>query len=582
VPNVVGMTQAEAGAALVAAQLTLGTVTEVYSDTVPAGEVISQNPAAGVMVAENTPVNLTVSKGPAPVAVPNVVGMTQAAAEAALTGVGLAVGAVTEDLSATVPAGQVISQNPAAGVEVAPGASVDLVVSKGPAPVTVPNVVGLTQAAAESALTGAGLAVGTVTESFSETVPLGQVMSQSPASGVSVVPGTAVNLEVSKGPAPAGDKEVPNVVGMTQAEAGEALVAAELTLGAVTEAFSAAVPAGQVISQNPAAGVMLAAGTPVNIVVSKGPETVTVPNVVGMTQAAAGTALTGVGLAVGTVIEEYSATVPAGQVMSQTPAAGASVAAGSAVSLVVSKGPAPAVTVPNVVGLTQAAAGAVIGGAGLTLGSVTETFSAAVPAGQVVSQTPAAGASVTAGSAVSLVVSKGPQPVNVPDVSGLPEAQARSAIASSGLTVGGVAGAYSSTVAGGLVISQSPAAGAQAAPGSAVSLVVSTGPDPAAVEAARAALAEVFRSADTDGDRLLSYDEAAGVYTSLTQPLFDALDLNGDGRLDKEELGVKGCGCGCSCSKADMTVEGLKSQLGDLFLGALALTLLAVLGRRPE
>jgi len=304
--------------------------------------------------------------------------------------------------------------------------------------------------------------------------------------------------------------------------------------------------------------------------------------VVGMTQAAAGTALTGVGLAVGTVIEEYSATVPAGQVMSQTPAAGASVAAGSAVSLVVSKGPAPAVTVPNVVGLTQAAAGAVIGGAGLTLGSVTETFSAAVPAGQVVSQTPAAGASVTAGSAVSLVVSKGPQPVNVPDVSGLPEAQARSAIASSGLTVGGVAGAYSSTVAGGLVISQSPAAGAQAAPGSAVSLVVSTGPDPAAVEAARAALAEVFRSADTDGDRLLSYDEAAGVYTSLTQPLFDALDLNGDGRLDKEELGVKGCGCGCSCSKADMTVEGLKSQLGDLFLGALALTLLAVLGRRPE
>jgi len=534
------------------------------------------------MVAENTPVNLTVSKGPAPVAVPNVVGMTQAAAEAALTGVGLAVGAVTEDLSATVPAGQVISQNPAAGVEVAPGASVDLVVSKGPAPVTVPNVVGLTQAAAESALTGAGLAVGTVTESFSETVPLGQVMSQSPASGVSVVPGTAVNLEVSKGPAPAGDKEVPNVVGMTQAEAGEALVAAELTLGAVTEAFSAAVPAGQVISQNPAAGVMLAAGTPVNIVVSKGPETVTVPNVVGMTQAAAGTALTGVGLAVGTVIEEYSATVPAGQVMSQTPAAGASVAAGSAVSLVVSKGPAPAVTVPNVVGLTQAAAGAVIGGAGLTLGSVTETFSAAVPAGQVVSQTPAAGASVTAGSAVSLVVSKGPQPVNVPDVSGLPEAQARSAIASSGLTVGGVAGAYSSTVAGGLVISQSPAAGAQAAPGSAVSLVVSTGPDPAAVEAARAALAEVFRSADTDGDRLLSYDEAAGVYTSLTQPLFDALDLNGDGRLDKEELGVKGCGCGCSCSKADMTVEGLKSQLGDLFLGALALTLLAVLGRRPE
>ena len=648
VPNVVGMTQAQAGSALVAAELTLGTVTEVYSATVPVGQVISQNPAAGAMVAENTPVNITVSKGPAPVAVPNVVGMTQAAAETALTGAGLAVGAVTEAYSATVPAGEVMSQTPAADTSVAPGTAVDLEVSKGPAPVTVPNVVGLQQAAAETALTGAGLAVGTVTESFSDTVPVGEVMSQTPAAGAEVAAGTAVNLEVSKGPAPAGDKEVPNVVGMTQAAAETALLAAQLTLGTVTEAFSATVPAGQVISQNPAAGAMVAENTPVNLTVSKGPAPVTVPDVVGLQQAAAATALTGAGLAVGAVTESFSATVPAGEVMSQTPAAGASVAPGTAVDLEVSKGPAPAVTVPdvvgmtqaaaataltgaglavgtvtesfsatvpegqvisqtpvagasasagsavnlvvskgpapvivpNVVGMTQAAAGTAIGGAGLTLGTVTESFSATVPAGQVVSQTPSAGASAAAGSAVSLVVSKGPQPVVVPDVVGTAEAQARSVIATSGLTVGGVAGAYSDTVVAGAVISQSPAAGAQAAPGSAVSLVVSTGPDPASVEAARAALAEVFRSADTNGDRLLSYDEAAGVYPPLTQPIFDALDLNDDGRLDKEELGVKGCGCGCTCSKADMTVEGLKSRLGDVFLGALALTLLAALGRR--
>ena len=75
---------------------------------------------------------------------PNVVGLAQAAAQTAITGAGLTVGAVTTANSATVPAGQVISQTPASGSSAAPGSAVALVVSLGPAPipVTVPNVVG--------------------------------------------------------------------------------------------------------------------------------------------------------------------------------------------------------------------------------------------------------------------------------------------------------------------------------------------------------------------------------------------------------------------------------------------------------
>jgi hypothetical protein len=146
-------------------------------------------------------VNLVVSAGPATVIVPDAVGLTQAAAESAITTAGLTVGTVTLQSSATVPAGNVISQNPLAGVLVSPGTAVNLVVSTGPATVTVPNVVGMAQAAAESSITTAGLTVGTVTLQSSATVPAGNVISQNPLAGANVSPGTAVDLVVSTGPA---------------------------------------------------------------------------------------------------------------------------------------------------------------------------------------------------------------------------------------------------------------------------------------------------------------------------------------------------------------------------------------------
>jgi hypothetical protein len=107
---------------------------------------------------------------------------------------------VTTASSPTVAAGSIISQAPAAGASVAPGSAVNLVVSTGPANVSVPNVVGLTQAAATTAITGAGLVVGTVTTASSPTVAAGSVISQNPVGGSSVAPGSAVNLVVSTGP----------------------------------------------------------------------------------------------------------------------------------------------------------------------------------------------------------------------------------------------------------------------------------------------------------------------------------------------------------------------------------------------
>ncbi|MHC4573586.1 MAG: PASTA domain-containing protein [Planctomycetota bacterium] len=95
VPDIVGMTQAEANSAIIAAGLVVGTITEDFNDTVPAGYVLSQSPVAETPVPTGSSVDFVVSLGHAPVAVPNVLNMTETQAEAALNGVGLVKGTVT-------------------------------------------------------------------------------------------------------------------------------------------------------------------------------------------------------------------------------------------------------------------------------------------------------------------------------------------------------------------------------------------------------------------------------------------------------------------------------------------------------
>ena len=471
VPNVVGLTQTAATTAITGANLTVGAVTTATSLTVPAGSVISQTPIAGTQVATGSAVALVVSSGVPQVAVPNVVGLTQTAATTAITGANLTVGAVTTATSLTVPAGSVISQTPIAGSQVATGSAVALVVSSGVPQVGVPNVVGLTQTAATTAITGADLTVGTVTTAPSLTVPAGSVISQTPIAGTQVATGSAVALVVSSN---LPQVTVPNVVGLTQTAATTAITGADLTVGAVTTAASLTVPAGSVISQTPIAGTQVDTGSAVALIVSSGVPQVAVPNVVGLTQTAATTAISGADLTVGAVTTAASLTVPAGSVISQTPIAGAEVATGSAVALVVSSG-LPQVMVPNVVGLTQTAASTSITDATLTVGAVTTATSLTVPAGSVISQTPIAGAEVATGSAVALVVSSGLPQVMVPNVVGLTQTAASTSITDATLTVGAVTTASSTTVPSGSVISQSPIAGTQIVTGSAVALVVSSG-----------------------------------------------------------------------------------------------------------
>jgi beta-lactam-binding protein with PASTA domain/sugar lactone lactonase YvrE len=191
------------------------------------------------------------------VAVPNEVGKTQAAAQSDLTAKGLLF-SVTPQASTIVAIGTVISQSPASG-NVNNGSTVTLYVSSGE---TVPNVVNDTQAAAQSALTSAGFS-STVTYQTSSTVAVGKVISQNPAAGTSANGGSAVNIFVS-------GVSVPNVVNDTYNAAYNTLNGVSLSIG-VTLGASSTIASGSIISENPAAGTVVAAGTPVTLVESNGP-----------------------------------------------------------------------------------------------------------------------------------------------------------------------------------------------------------------------------------------------------------------------------------------------------------------------
>jgi serine/threonine-protein kinase len=218
---------------------------------------------------------------------------------------------------------------------------------KAPAQVKVPKVVGMKKADADAAIKKLGLTPQTF-EGYSDTVAAGVVAAQDPAAGASVKPGAKVAYMASLGKAPSGTAAsitVTNVKGKSQAEAESAIRAAGLVPNAVKDKNSAA--KGTVAGQMPPSGSKSVKGGVVGILVSLGeapqetPQTVTVPNLKGKSQADAAAAVEELGL-VPYSTEQPSADVPAGQVIDQLPAGGESVPDGWPVIFAVSSGTPPA------------------------------------------------------------------------------------------------------------------------------------------------------------------------------------------------------------------------------------------------
>jgi len=268
VPDVVGSTQSEATSAITNAWLNVGDITQVCNDEYPSGYVFDQNPSAGTTVEINTTVSLWISTGPCPVPVPDVTGKTQTEAESELNAVGLMLGNVSEQCSNEVEQDIIISQNPLPEELVPPGSRVDIVISSGPCPVAVPNILWQLRPDAEDMILNAGLIVGIVTEQCDDTIPAGRVMNQYPTAGIQVPPGTSVNVTVSSGPCLI---NVPNVVQYSRTLAENILTSAGLTVGDVSLQCSNTIRTGLIISQSPSAGTKVPPDSAVNLTISSGP-----------------------------------------------------------------------------------------------------------------------------------------------------------------------------------------------------------------------------------------------------------------------------------------------------------------------
>ena len=216
--------------------------------------------AAGLLyLATRLDRNATVQKQ-----VPDVTSKQVDVARATLEADGFKV-AVVLRANSQYPNGQVFGQNPVGGSQANQGSTVVLDVSKGAGQVAVPSVVGQTQTAATATLVAAGFTVR-ATNQNSDSVPVSQVISQSPSATTMADKGAEVDLTVSSGPATI---KVPDVTGQSAASAAANLTSAGFKVTTLNQA-SSTVPTGEVIGTNPAAGISVAPATSITIIVSSG------------------------------------------------------------------------------------------------------------------------------------------------------------------------------------------------------------------------------------------------------------------------------------------------------------------------
>ena len=270
--------------------------------------------------------------------------------------------------------------------------------------VAVPDLRGKTQVEAASLLQQRKLRLGDVTAQTDSTVPRGQVVDQSPPPGTPLDEGSAVSIVVSGGVTKV---TIPDVSGMSETDAVTRLEQAGLTVLAPSiRENSDTVPVDNVIRTEPKIGTVLDKGAQVRLIVSRGQQTVTVPNLVGMSLKKARRQLSDLGLK-STVSEQFDPTAPAGEVIQQNQGQGSIVVAGSTIGLVVSKGPAP-VVVPDVIGDTLDSAQSALQAQGFKVTVTRQDVTDPSQVDVVIDQTPNGDTTAKRGDTVTIVVGQEP------------------------------------------------------------------------------------------------------------------------------------------------------------------------------
>ncbi len=342
--------------------------------------------------------------------------------------------------------------------------------------VTVPDVVNLAQAEAIEELQAEEFRV-TMTTQGDDEVPVGFVIETDPVAGTQAELGSTVTLVVSTGP---NDFPVPQLQGLTEQEARDLIEQQGFTVGEVTSRFDEEAEAGIVIDQNPDPGESAQPETPVDLVVSRGPFALTVPDVEGMSRDEAVSSLQADGFDV-SEDEEYSDSIPEGFVIRTDPRAGQLVEADNPrVTVIVSLGPEP-FDLPSFVGMRVEDAQREASRLGIQL--IVENGTLAVPldsglVGRIAAQDPEEGTEVAGATSVRVTLGV-VRNLPVPDLRGLPEGDARQRARDAGFEfeVIGLVDVDPDSGHVDRVAGQDPAPGTDAEEGSVIRVQIGVGPD---------------------------------------------------------------------------------------------------------
>ncbi len=495
-PSVAGLTTAEAIDAMSAA----GLQARVVETSVPGAPVdlcVGQVPLPGTELPRYGSawivVTIAVPDAPPPptgevlVTTPNVIGMSEASARAALDQAGLPASVEWID-GPNEQAFLVQTQDPAAETQVPEGSEVHLRIvrfSSGglppppidpgqpPSPqVTVPDLIGRSQTQAEEILSSLGLLSAPILETNSASLPL-RVFAQKEVPGTVVLLGTTITYRVAKPLPPPQPVPVPDLYGRTVGNALAASAQAGLGLS-VTYVTTAAHPPYRVYAQNVPAWTIVPLGTTILVKVAKppaGPSTVLVPNLTGKTEGQAMSILATAGL-VGDATSVNAPGKPPFQVFAQNPAVGAQVPTGTVVHFQVAKPLLGWKVVPDVTNKPVAVAENLLLAAGFQP-QVEKVQALLKPAGIVFWQSPIGGTLRPQGSTITIRIPK-LLVVQVPNVVGKMEGQAQAILSAAGF---GVQSSYVISIGNppGKVLGQNPAGNANVAPGTLVTLQVASG-----------------------------------------------------------------------------------------------------------